>query len=164
MKVVFDTKLTTRRGAIYCMYLKKLPPNETATSSVEEPTDDAPAMNINRAHEVFGHCDENTTRKIASAMGVRLVRGCMTPCEACGLAKAKQKNVPKVSRHIKAKVPNERVFLDISTIVTPKLLKTTIQKGNWRMIEDERTQLKFSEFYHKKSDMVAPTCAKFKLW
>ena len=95
MKVVFDTKLTTRRGAIYCMYLKKLPPNETATSSMAEPTGDEPTMNINRAHELFGHCDENTTRKMASAMGVRLVRGCMTPYEACGLAKAKQKTSQK---------------------------------------------------------------------
>ena len=29
---------------------------------------------------------------------------------------------------------------------------------------DEKTQLKFSDFYEKKNDMVEPTCEKLSKW
>ena len=87
----------------------------------------------------------------------------MQPCTACAAAKAKQKSVPKESDHVPVTGDACRVFLDISTIKKPNDLKT-LAKPNWRIMVDERTQMKFSGFYEKKNHMVDPTCVKLNKW
>ena len=82
---------------------------------------------------------------------------------ACAAAKAKQKNVPKVSDHEPATGKARRIFLDISTVRQPKDLKT-VTKPNWLIMVDELTQMKFSAFYEKKSNMVEPTCVQLNKW
>jgi hypothetical protein len=52
-------------------------------------------MSINRAHQLLGHKSEANTRLTAKALGLTISRGSMEVCEACALAKAKQKGVPK---------------------------------------------------------------------
>jgi hypothetical protein len=37
-------------------------------------------------------------------------------------------------------------------------------KPHWRIMVDERTQLKFSDFFKTKSGMVEPTCEQFQKW
>jgi hypothetical protein len=67
------------------------------------------------------------------------------PCEACAAGKAKQKNVPKESEHKLADKDANRIFLDIATV---KKLKNgpNVTKPNWRIMVDERTGMKFSDF------------------
>jgi len=86
----------------------------------------------------------------------------LNACEACAAAKAKQKNVPKESPHVPAKANNERIYLDIATIKAPSNVNVT--KPNWCIMVDERTQLKFSDFFPTKNGMVEPTCAKLMKW
>ena len=57
-------------------------------------------MNINEAHRKFGHGHEDAVRKAAKHLGIEITRGTMKPCLACTEARAKQKNVPKVSFHV----------------------------------------------------------------
>jgi hypothetical protein len=37
-------------------------------------------------------------------------------------------------------------------------------KPNWRIMVEERTQLKFSDFYPTKNRMIEPTCEQFQKW
>jgi hypothetical protein len=79
--------------------------------------------------------------------------------------KAKQKNVPKESDHVVATEPNEaRVFLDIMAIKKPEGESESVYKPNWRIVEDERTQMKFSDFFMSKNGMAEPTCELFQRW
>ena len=39
-----------------------------------------------------------------------------------------------------------------------------VTKPNWRIIVDERTGMKFSDFFDKKSGMVEPTCEMWYKW
>jgi len=87
----------------------------------------------------------------------------MEPCEACAAAKAKQKNVPKVSDHVQSTENAGRVFLDIATVKSPKE-GPKVRNPNWRVIVDERTQMKFSGFFATKNGMVEPTCVQFQKW
>ena len=179
MELRFDIKITTKRGALYCMYLKRDDLGEVMGGQVETTTsidkevnskkslkDDKlkPKIGVDKADCIFGHASEDETRKTAEALGYRVVRGTMKPCDACAAAKAKQKNVPKKSEHVKAERPNERVFLDISTVKKNKEIQFKPVKGQWRMIVDECTQMKFSDFYATKDGMVEPTCELFKKW
>jgi hypothetical protein len=77
-------------------------------------------MNISQAHTKFVHSNEDDTRRMAKEMGITITRGILDPCDACTIAKAKQKNVPKASTHKEAtKTDERRIFLDISSQSRP---------------------------------------------
>jgi hypothetical protein len=74
-------------------------------------------MSVDEAHNKFGHSDKNSICKIAAEFGIELTCGLMKVCEACTMAKAKQKNVPKESgTHKPATGAGHQIFLDIATI------------------------------------------------
>ena len=165
-KVLFDIKISTPKGALYCMYLK--PDVEVAAAMVagSGTVSGGPKkspMSIDVAHELLGHTDERRTRETAKHLGWELKEGKMKPCGACTAGKAKQKSVPKESTHQVAKSNGERVFLDIATVKAPPGQKGLVN-SNWRMLVDEKTQLKFSTFHQSKSGMVEPTCEQFQKW
>jgi hypothetical protein len=56
-----------------------------------------------------------------------------------------------------------RIYLDLSSIKKPKDIKQ-IHKRHCRILVDEKTQMKFVDFFETKNGMVEPTCEKFKLW
>jgi hypothetical protein len=118
---------------------------------------------IKQAHDKFGHCNEDATRKIAKQLGWELIPGSLGMCEACTIGKAKPKNVPKLSKGKPVKSGENRIYLDIST-VKPKKGHPKLLKPNWRIMVDERTQLKFSNFFKTKNRMVEPTCEQFQKW
>ena len=113
---------------------------------------------MNQAHARLGHMNENKTRKTAKALGWILKPGNFETCIGCAEGKSKQKNVPKETEHVKATKDEPRVFLDISTVRDPE--GDTLSKPNWRKMVDERTGIKFSEFFARKINMVEPTCEK----
>jgi hypothetical protein len=78
------------------------------------------------------------TRKAAKLLGFDIASGNVTPCEACTIAKAKQRNVPKESQHIPTKESNGRVYLDIASLRSTDDNKIS-SNSNWRIIEDEKT-------------------------
>ena len=43
-------------------------------------------------------------------------------------------------------------------------MKVTLTKPNWQLIVDEKTGMKFSQFFATKNGMVGPTCEKFNIW
>ena len=62
-------------------------------------------------HQRMGHANEETIRKTAATMGVKVIRNFMK-CEDCAIGKAKQKNLNKNT------VPRSDMkgFLDIASI------------------------------------------------
>jgi hypothetical protein len=147
-KMVFDIKITTSTGAIYCAYMKrKLELTNMSTDGTRKEV----------TYTVF----EDTTRAMADVIGMKLRKGGMGTCLACTIGKAKQKDVKKKSEGAKSKEPGGRVYLDIST-VKDKKGEPNITKNNWRIMVDESTNLKISHFYAKKDGMVEPTCELIK--
>jgi hypothetical protein len=159
--VTFDIVIPTAKGLLFAMYFWRN--TEIAGAIVENKKDPKKTMSANEAHEKLGHADEDATRRAAKELGITITRGLMKPCAACAAAKAKQKSVPKQSDHEPATGDERRVFLDIATVKQPKN-GPKVHKANWRIMVDERTQLKFSSFYEKKSDMVEPTCVQLNKW
>ena len=100
--------------------------------------------------------------QVAKALGWSIKPGVFQVCQACAEAKSKQKNIPANTEHIKASKTEPRVHLDISTIKDPEGVELT--KSNWRIMVDERTGMKFSDFFARKSDMIEPTCQKLFKW
>ena len=171
--IKFDIKVQTPKGAVYCAYIKR----DVVLTAVAR--NYGKAISIKAAHGICGQTHESNTRKTASALGYKISKGSMQSCEDCAMAKAKQKNIKRSDVEIikviknentddwKAKSPNERVRLDISIIKIPQNLKKlgiTVSKPNWRMIIDDRTGLKISHFYGKKSEMAETTCVLFQKW
>jgi hypothetical protein len=160
--IKFDIVVKTKDSLIFCMYMNRRKSPDTAVVSTE--TKKTVKMSIKTAHERLGHCDEEKTRKIAKHLGWELTRGNLPPCEGCTEARANQKIIPKDSDHGKAKEINGRIFLDISTIRDPEDMKVTVTKRNWRIMVDELTGMKFSDFFDTKNGMIEPTCEQFHKW
>jgi hypothetical protein len=53
--------------------------------------------------------------------------------------------------------------LDIATIKKTKK-GPKVYKGNWRIMVDKRTQLKFSDFFDTKNRMLEETCEQLHRW
>jgi len=151
-KIVFDIVIPTPKGAIYCAYLKRKNVEVASASKANK------VISVDLARQIFGHGDEARTRKTAKALGFELNRGTMKPCVSCTAAKAKQKNLPSYEEHVLSTESNGRVFLDLSTVKPPGHLNVRVNKPHWRIIVDERAQLKVSDFFETKNCMVEPTC------
>ena len=75
------------------------------------------------------------------------ITGNFTPCEDCGVAKAKQAKMNKgVSS--KSKIPGKRIFIDISSPKTASLGG----KHHWLLVVDDCTDMTWSFFLKKKSE------------
>ena len=109
--IEFDMKIETTEGVIFAIYIKR---GTEEISNVS--TDRTMKVSVNKAHELLRHPCEVETRKTAKALGWELTREGMNVCEACSIAKAKQKNVLKESNHEKTSVAGERMFMDLMTI------------------------------------------------
>jgi hypothetical protein len=169
VKIVFDIRIDTQKGAVFCGYFKRNMPigidgahtrtdYNVAMMSINQ------LMSVNQAHSKLGHLSETMTRQAVQALNWKLKPGTMHPCEDCAIGKARQKNVPKnLDEDPEEKVQAGRFFLDIASIKERDDLPTPTYK-HWRVIVDDRTGYKSSDFYHYKNDMVQPTCQLFHKW
>jgi hypothetical protein len=156
--VTFDLMIPTPKGMMFAMYFAR----ETKIAGAT--IDNDPTMTIEQAHVRLGHSSEDATRKTAKALNWTLTKGTLKPCDACAAAKAKQKNVPKTSSMAPSntKKDESRIYLDIATINRPD--QKQVYKKNWRIMVDERTGTKFTDFYETKAGMIEPTCAQLHRW
>jgi hypothetical protein len=110
------------------------PLDEETWHDVEQPIDDQgenvrrtthkmpKSMDINKLHDTLGHKGEGLLRKTCKHLGIK-VTGELKACEACGIAKAKQKAVSKTAS-IKAQKPGERLFFDTAGPFQPTINKS----------------------------------------
>lgn len=159
-RLIFDIIVETEKGLLFCMYFKR---EGEVAGAMTDLSGKSKKMSVKEAHRKFGHSDEPSTRSTAAELNYELTRGTMKPCEACTVAKAKQKNIPKVSDAEKGTKEERRIYLDISTIKAKKN-GPKVTKPNWRIMVDEHSTMKFSDFYSTKDGMVEPTCATLNKW
>ena len=78
------------------------------------------------------------------------VTGTMELCDACALAKGKQKNVSKEAATIASK-PGERLFIDISLVSAVSIGGSKFMV----MIVDDYSRMKWCQFVKLKSEMTS---------
>ena len=153
-KFRFDIKVQTSKGVLHCMCLKRIP-HETEVSAlkIDAQPNKLRKVSVNFYHAQLGHINERDTREIAKILQQPLQNLKFTACEACARAKAAKKPLKVIQVKHKPKHQwdgKSRMFLDISTLKRQlskkKHIKLPINKPNWRLMVDERTQLKFSHF------------------
>jgi len=168
--MIFDLMIKIPKGVIYCMVLKRTPVIEVGAATMNlmkklpPPENPKAVINIDAAHAMFGHYDEPSTRQCAYARGYGISRGTLKPCGYCDMAKARQREVPKISGGVPATKPNERMGLDITSVKVPNDIMATVTEPHWRIIVDELTGMKFSNFYKTKNQMVEQTAERFYSW
>ena len=100
--IVFDIKVCTQNGALYCArFTRKLGVSETTNPVIQGEEDSMKVpkkileVNIKRAHDCLGGLSKDVTCKIAVQLKMELSRTAFQTCEACAIGKAKQRNIPK---------------------------------------------------------------------
>ena len=166
----FDILIKTGQGNLYCAYFKRNVAENASVAAEEEsekvvkPVVKEKTITIKKAHCQLGHMGEVKTRAAAQGLKYRILRGVLKACEACAIAKAKQKSVPKISNSPKSTVPNGRIYADISVIRPPEKSDVKVTRANWFLMVDELTGMKFTSFHSAKNGIVQPTCEKWNLW
>ena len=104
-------------------------------------------LDINYYHQVLGHVNEKFLRDTARHYGITLT-GTLNSCVACSLAKIHNNPIP-TSTKPRSEIPGERIFIDISHFPQPSIA------GNryWLLIVDDATDMAWSVFLKKKSDL-----------
>jgi len=142
--LTFDRKISTLNGFILGVELKRK--SETALVGV---TTRGGTVKMTELHNKLGHPGVDKLRATAAQMNLKLI-GTMDSCEDCALAKARQKNIPKLNPN-RSSIPGERLYLDISGI------KAKSMGGNkyWVLIVDDATGMKWSFFLKLKDELPA---------
>jgi hypothetical protein len=122
--------------------------------------DKAPTYSINKDHALLGHNNEKDTRQIASHLGWTITRGSLGICESCANAKAKQRNVPKISTSEKATVVNGRWLHDSSMLKVHKDEKRITKI--WDLTDDELTGLPWTGICNKKNELIEIMCQQIQ--
>ena len=164
-RLIFDVVIRTNKGTLFaCLMKRKEAPQETGMATTD--TDRVITMTVQQAHERLDHCDEKRTRAIAKQLGWHTTKGKLLPCESCAIGKAKKKKVRIVDEpsENKATAVNGRVYLDISMLKRKEESGFKPKRNNWRIMVDEFTSKKFSDFFATKNGMVEPTCERFHRW
>jgi Reverse transcriptase (RNA-dependent DNA polymerase)/Zinc knuckle len=155
-KISFNEKIYTKKGVLFGIRIIRGGEFCGGTHDVNPVT-----MTVQQAHNKLGHISFEKTKKIAKQMGWILTNN-VTICYACAEAKARQKNIKHTNQMslIDEKEKNAgRVHIDISSVQNNESAEVeSTYKPYWRIMVDERTQMKFSDFFVTKRGMIEPTC------
>lgn len=159
-RIVFDIVIRTARGAIYATRFIR----ETSEVSAVG-TEAGTVMNINKAHALLGHSNEDTVRQTAKHLGWEITRGTMRPkpCEECAKSKARQKalgNGKKKTSDTSELKPGDLIYLDLSKVTAAKSdgSEDDIPRKHCEIMVDRSTGKKWINFTSTKKGMVEPTC------
>jgi hypothetical protein len=72
------------------------------------------SINVNKFHEMMGHCGTERLQKTANILGFKLI-GNIEVCQDCALAEERQKNISKEWKG-GSQVPGEIIDLDINSV------------------------------------------------
>jgi hypothetical protein len=89
--------------------------------NIKKPHSVPKTLDINKLHDMLGHKGEGLQRKTCKHLGIK-VTGELKACEACGIAKAKQRSLSKATSN-KAKKPGQRLFFDTAAPFEPTINK-----------------------------------------
>ena len=105
-------------------------------------------IDINIAHNQWGYHGERRLKEMASVYGFRLT-GTLSPCDACGIAKASQSRISKTTE-IKATKPGERLYMDTTGPFSKASLKDKYLHG----AVDDYSGKMFAQFSNTKKNMA----------
>jgi len=162
-RLKFDKKICTTKGTLFAM---KIEQNEEISAITQVRSENKKELSVVEAHNRLGHLSVKLTEEVARNLGWRL-SGDLDRCEDCAIGKGKQKNVIKRSNHIIAEKVGERLFLDLAAVFEERNSDAPAdptKKGYWRILVDEASQFKISDFFSSKRDMIEPTCEKIFKW
>ena len=140
VKIVFDKRIRSGNGFLLGIEFEHRS-NDKALLTKEK-------IDLQQAHEMFGHADVQQVKATLNQMGIEPSDKSIE-CLACGLTKAKQKAVPKEDVK-RSTTPGQRLSIDISSVKTP----SSVRKQFWLLVIDQATSMKWSFFIPKKSDQV----------
>ena len=141
--ITFDRVIKTLSGTI--SGIKMVPNDSSVAYAAHGIQDSTKTIDINKFHEMIGHCGFDRLKKTAEIHGLKL-KGELKVCEDCAMAKARQKNLNQDWK-CGSQAPGERVYLDISSIRDESYGGSRF----WVLLVDNYTDYCWSIFLNKKS-------------
>jgi hypothetical protein len=145
VSLTFDKIMKTKNGFVPGIRLMPVL-SDIGTAVVESGKGES--IDVNNLHKILGHCGDESTRLTGKAFGFN-VTGKFDTCEACSVAKARQKNVNKEWKG-GSTTSGEQLYVDISSI-----------KGNsfggakfWALVVDDYSTYCWSYLLKRKDELA----------
>jgi hypothetical protein len=161
-KFVFNVKINTSRSLLFAVRINNKNEMIAATEDQGNTSTAAKKVDINNTHMLFGHLSEEMTTMTAKRLGWCLT-GEKQKCIHCAIEKVRQTNVNKIINHIVLNKIRERKFLNLAAVMPNKNSDAFVDssyKRYWKILVDEASKLKISDFLETKNAMIEPTCEK----
>jgi hypothetical protein len=123
-------------------------PTDTSDAPKKKPKKTPQDIDINDAHDKYGHIGEAALRATLKSIGLEPT-GTLLACSGCAQAKARAKNIPKFTS-LKATSPGERMYTDISG----PYKKSLIGSNYWILFVDQYSGKAWSFFVPRKNMMA----------
>jgi hypothetical protein len=145
ISVTFDRVIKTVNGSISSIKMTTYDPyaayiTKGSLTSIKE-------LDVNKFHEMVGHCGVDRLKKTTNIHGLKLKRE-FKVCEDCAVAKARKRNVNKEWKG-GSQVLGERVYLDVSSIKSESYGCSHF----WAIVVDDHTDYCWSLFLNAKSNV-----------
>jgi hypothetical protein len=115
-------------------------------------------MNIERAHAILGHSNEDMAQKTVAALNMQITSSALKTCEPYAVAKARQRNFNSKSEGSKAETFNRQVYHNIAIVKESNDDKKLSRKTVWHVSAKETVNFKTSKFFVSKSKMSKYMC------
>jgi hypothetical protein len=143
--ITFDRIIKSLDGTVSGIKMGHL--DFPTTYIAQNKLDSGKSTNVNKFHEMIGHCGLDCLKKTAQVHGLKL-KGDFKVFEDCAVAKARQKNLKKDWKG-GSQVSVERVYLDISSIRDESYGGSCF----WALLVDDYSDYCWSTFLKNKSDL-----------
>jgi hypothetical protein len=143
--ITFDRIIKSLDGTVSAIKMVYL--DSQTAYVVQNKLDSEKSVNVNKFHEIIGHCGLDRLKKTAQVHGLKL-KGDFKVCEDCAVAKARQKNLNNDWKG-GSQVSGERVYLDISSIRDESYGGSCF----WVLLIDDYSDYCWSIFLKNKSDL-----------
>ena len=140
---LFDHKINKGKGTLYGIRIVNKRHQEKNKGS-----GDYSMCSMDRIHAKLGHPSVEITKATASKLNLK-VKGEMSKCEHCDIAKMRKKNISKTTLN-RADKPGDRVYMDISSIKYPSAGGSKF----WVIFLDDCSDFVFGTYMKKKSDLA----------
>jgi len=158
MQIIFDAKVMTWHGALYCVKFRRCKNNISELINASKNLQEMQYINYLEFHNLISYIGVKITELIGKNLGYIFTDSENKICENCLVGKVQRKNILKVSIHIRSTIISERLYIDRSSIKKLRKKKIKINtKRFWFVSVDEVTGYKFSMFLISKSSLAYET-------
>lgn len=119
-ELVFDVKVETPKGVLYCIKMKRDAAAETITVNIEKKKKNVgkPTMSLAKVCKIMGHINNEMMKKVFKYLNIKITKETATTCNSCAVAKMKRRELKREKNNNKTTALYQQMYLNMYYLST----------------------------------------------